>query len=113
MRRPNFFLTILGMLLLALAISIYSFLYWLISNLAAIVAGFGAFCIFVYFLGSMYSYVKDTKMIQKSFDGERANELTISLREKTLASAKKILILMLLYTFSWGIVIWFLHAWLL
>lgn len=113
MRRPNFILSVLGMLLLALAIFTCSTLYWLVSNLAAIVSGFGAFLLFVYFLSIMYSYVKDTKMIQKSFDGERADELMISLRKKILASARKILILMLLYTFSWGIVIWFLHSWLL
>ncbi len=113
MRRPNFILTILGMLILALGIFTCSILYWLVSNIIIIVAGFGAFLLFVYFLGSMYSYVKDTKMIQKTFDGEKADALIISLRKKTLASARKILILMILYAFSWGVIIWFLQSWLL
>lgn len=113
MRRPNFILTIIGMLILALGIFTSSILYWLVSNLIAVVAGFGAILLFVYFLGTFYSYVKDTKMIQESFDGERADELIISLRKKTLASAGKILILTLLYAFSWGVVIWFLKSWLL
>lgn len=113
MRRPNFILTILGMLILALGIFTCSILYWLVSNMIVIVAGFGAFLLFVYFLGSMYSYIKDTKIIQKNFDGERADELIMSLRKKTMASARKILILMLLYAFSWGVIIWFLKSWLL
>lgn len=113
MRRPNFILSILGMLILALGISIFSVLYWLVSNIMVIVAGIGALFIFVFFLGSIYSYFKDTRMIQENFDGEKADELILSLRKKTFASAKKFLVLMLMYGLSWGIIIWFLHAWLL
>lgn len=113
MQRPNFILTILGMLMLALGIFTCSVLYWVVSNMVAIVAGFGAFLLFVFFLGSMYSYVKDTKMIQTSFDGKKADELILSLRTKTFASARKFFILMLLYALAWGVVIWFLQTWLL
>lgn len=113
MRRPNFILSILGMLILALGIFITSILYWLVSNIIAIVAGAGGFLFFVIFLGNMYSYIKDTKMIHKNFDGERANDLTLSLRKKTFASAWKMLILMFLYALVWGIVIYFLQTGLL
>ena len=113
MRRPNFILSILGMFILALGIFICSILYWLVSNIIVIVVGIGAFLFFVIYLGITYSYFKDTKMIQKNFDGERANELILSLRKKTLVSARKILILMLIYGLCWGIVIWFLRTWLL
>lgn len=113
MRRPNFILTILGMLILALGIFTCSILYWLVSNSIVIVAGVGAFLLFVFFLGSMYSYVKEMKMIQNNFHGERAEELILSLRKKTFALAKKMLMLMLLYALAWGIIIWFLQTWLL
>ncbi len=113
MRRPNFILSILGMLILALGIFTCSIIYWLVSNIIVIVVGMGAFFIFAIFLGGMYSYFKDTKMIQKNFEGERADELILSLRKKTLASAKKIFILMLMYGILWGIIIWFLQTWLL
>ncbi len=113
MRRPNFILTILGMLILALGLFISSILYWLISNLIAVVAGMGAFLLFVYFLAAVYSYVKDTKVIQENFVGEKADQLILSLRMKTFASARKILIFVLLYALSWGVIIWFLQTWLL
>ena len=113
MRRPNFTLSILGMSILALGIFTCSILNWLVSNMIAIVAGVGVLFIIVFFLVTMYSYVKDTKMIQNSFDEERAEELILSLRNKTFASARKIFILMALYAFSWGVVIWFLQTWLL
>lgn len=110
MHRPNFILTILGMLILALGIFISSILSWLVSNIIAIVAGFGTLLFFVFFLGGIYSYVKDTKMIKKSFDYEKANELILSLKMKTFSEAIKIFILMVIYALSWGIVIWFLQV---
>lgn len=113
MRRPNFILSVLGMLILALGIFTCSIIYWLVSNIIAIVVGMGALFIFVFFLGNIYSYFKDTRMIQESFDGEKADELILSLRKKTFESARKFLILMLMYGISWGIIIWFLRAWLL
>ena len=113
MRRPNFILTILGSLILTLGILTCSILYWLVSNIIAIVAGFGVFLLFLFFLSSIYSYAKDTKKIRNNFDGERADALILSLRKNVFASARKMLILMLLYAFSWGAIIWFLQTWLL
>lgn len=113
MRRPNYILSVLGMLILALGIFTCSIIYWLISNIIAIVVGMGALLIFVFYLGSIYSYFKDIKMIQENFDDERADELILSLRKKTFSSARKFFILMLMYGLSWGIIIWFLRACLL
>ena len=113
MRRPNFILSVLGMLILALGISICSVAYWLVSNIIVIVVGMGVFFLLVIFLASTYSYVKDTKMIRQNFDGEEADALILSLRKKVFVSAKKIFILMLIYGVSWGIIIWFLHTWLM
>lgn len=113
MRRPNFILSILGMFILALGIFTCSIIYWLVSNTIVIVVGIGALLIFVFFLGSIYSYFKETKMIQENFSRERADELILSLRKKTLLSARRFLILMLTYGLAWGIIILFLHAWLL
>lgn len=113
MRRPNFILSVLGMLILALGIFTCSIVYWLVSNAVVIAAAAGVLMFLMIFFGSMYSYHKDTKTIQKNFDGEKVNELILSLREKTFASARRILILMLVYGASWGIVIWFLQTWLL
>lgn len=113
MRRPNFILSILGMLILAFVIFICSFIYWLVSNIIAIVVGMGAIIIFVFFLGRIYSYFKDTKIIQENFDGEKADELILSLRKMIFVSIRKFLILMLMYGLSWGIIICFLQAWML
>lgn len=113
MRRPNFVLSILGMLILALGIFTCSIIYWLVSNAIVIIVGVGAFLIFTIFLGGMYSYFKAIKIIRKKFNEERADELILSLRKNTLVSGGKILILMLLYGLSWGIIIWFLQTWLL
>lgn len=113
MRRPNFILSVIGMLIFALGIFICSVAYWLVSNIIVIVVGMGVFFLLVIFLASTYSYVKDTKMIRKNFDGDEADELILSLRKKVFASARKILILMLIYGGSWGIIIWFLQTCLL
>lgn len=113
MRRPNFILSIIGMLILAMGIFTCSVVYWLVSNIIFIVAGMGVLFIFVIFLSGIYSYVKDMKVIQKNFDGERGDELIISLRKKTFATAQKLIVMMLLYGLSWGIIICILQHWLL
>ena len=82
-------LTILGAILLFVAIS---------------------FCAY---LASVYSYIKDVKVIRLNFKGEEANDLILALREKTILSAKKMLILMFAYAFLWGVMVWFLKLWLL
>lgn len=113
MRKPNFFLTIIGMSILSFGIIIFSFAYWLVSNIIAIVSGIGSFFLFIIFLGRTYSYFKDTKIINQNFEGKKANELIISLRKKALASAVKILVLIIIYGLCWGVIIYFLQTCLL
>lgn len=106
-------LTILGAILLFVAISFCAILQWLVSNIVFIVAGIGTLIFLLYYLASVYSYIKDVKVIRLNFKGEEANDLILALREKTILSAKKMLILMFAYAFLWGVVVWFLKLWLL
>jgi hypothetical protein len=106
----DFVLVVFGGLILLLGIAVCSAIEWLLSNLCTIVAGIGFFFVFIYFIGSVYSYVKDSNTIKRSFDVEEAEGLIISLKKKVLLEARKLLVLTILYAIGWVIVIFVLKC---
>lgn len=112
-RLPNFFLTIIGFVLLAMSLSIISVAYWIATNLLAILVAVGCVVILFYFIATTYSYYNSVKSIKANFFFEEQEKLLISLRRKTIASAVKAIILMLVYAGLWGIVILFVNNQLL
>ncbi len=110
---PNFFLSILGCFLLAISLSIISVVYWITSNLLTILVVLGCVAIVIYFIATIYSYYNGIKSIKSNFYFEEQDKLLISLRHKTIASAVKAVILMLIYAGLWGIIIYFVNTQLL
>lgn len=102
---PNIFLIFIGAIILAAGLAICSVVDWLVTNLAAIVAGIGGLLFFIIFIADTYSYIKDTKAIKMNYEEEKADALISSLRNKTLNSAVKILIFMAVYGTIWVIAI--------
>lgn len=110
---PNMILTVLGFFLLAASLSIISVVYWIASNLLTILVTLGCVAIVLYFIATAYSYYNGVKSIKKNFYFEEQENLLISLRHKTIASAIKAAIVMLIYSGLWGIVIYFINTRLL
>lgn len=110
---PNMILTVLGFFLLAASLSIISVVYWIASNLLTILVTLGCVAIVLYFIATAYSYYNGVKSIKKNFYFEEQENLLISLRRKTIASAIKAAIVMLIYSGLWGIVIYFINTQLL
>lgn len=110
---PNMILTVLGFFLLAASLSIISVVYWIASNLLTILVTLGCVVIVLYFIATAYSYYNGVKSIKKNFYFEEQENLLISLRRKTIASAIKAAIVMLIYSGLWGIVIYFINTQLL
>lgn len=110
---PNFFLCIIGFFLLATSLSLISVVYWVLSNLLAILVTVGCTIIVLYFIATTYSYYNGVQSIKSNFLFEEQKRLLISLRHKTIASAIKAVIFMLLYAGLWGIIIYFINTQLL
>lgn len=106
---PNMFLTILGFILLAISLSIISVAYWIATNLLTILVSVGCVAIAVYFIATVYSYYNGVKSIKDNFYLDEQERLLISLRRKTMSSAIKAVIFMLIYAGLWGIVIYFVN----
>ncbi|MGN1126699.1 MAG: hypothetical protein ACI4RI_04595 [Ruminococcus sp.] len=106
---PNIFLTILGSILLAIALFIISVAYWIATNLITILVVVGCVVIATYFIATVYSYCNGVKSIKANFYLEEQERLLISLRRKTMSSAIKAIIFMLIYAGLWGIVIYFVN----
>lgn len=112
-RLPNIILTTLGAVLLAISLSMISIVYWIASNLLAILAAVGCLAILFYFVATTYSYYNSVKSIRANFFFEEQEKLLASLRRKTIASAVKAAVIMLIYAGLWGIVIYFVSTQLL
>lgn len=112
-RLPNMFLTIIGFVLLAMSLSIISVVYWIASNLLVILVAVGCVAILSYFITATYSYYNSMKSIKANFYFEDRERLLVSLRRKTIVSAVKAIIFMLVYAGLWGIVIYFVNNQLL
>lgn len=110
---PDIIITIMGMIFLALCILFFSVLYWIMTNLVAILVGIGSFVFFVVFIGQVYSYRNDIKSIKQNFNNDEADCLVASLRKKTLLNGFKLLIFLLFYIALWSLMIFFLNKWLL
>lgn len=110
---PNLILTILGLFLLATSLSMISVVYWIASNLLTILVAIGCIAIVIYFIATAYSYYNGVKSIKKNFYFEEQEKLLISLRRKTISSAIKAVIAMLIYSGLWGIVVYFINSQLL
>lgn len=106
-------LTVLGFFLLAISLSIISVVYWIASNLLTILVTLGCVAIVFYFIATAYSYYNGVKSIKKNFYFEEQENLLTSLRYKTISSAKKAVIVMLIYSGLWGIVVYFINTKLL
>lgn len=112
-RLPNIILITLGAVLLAISLGIISVAYWIVSNLLTILVAVGCFGILFYFIATTYSYYNSVKSIKANFFFEEQKKLLTSLRRKTIASALKAAVIMLIYAGLWGIVIYFVSTQLL
>ena len=77
-------LTILGAILLFVAISFCAILQWLGSNIVFIVAGLGTLIFLLYYLACVYSYIKYVKLIRLIFKGEKSKDLIWALGKKRI-----------------------------
>lgn len=98
-------LVVFAALILFFGITILNVIEWLLSNVVAIVVGIGCFFIFVYFVGTIYSYITSTKAIKNSYSGEEAQKLLFSKKRDVLLETRKVLYLMIAYALSWTLLI--------
>ncbi|MCD8026760.1 MAG: hypothetical protein LUF33_07535 [Clostridiales bacterium] len=112
-RYPSVILVTLAAFLLAASLSLISAAYWVASNLLAILVTVGCIGIVIYFIATTYSYYHGIKSIKENFYFEERERLLISLRNKTIKSAMKAALFMLVYAGLWGIVIYFVNTRLL
>ena len=101
----NVVLVVFAALILFFGITILNVIEWLLSNVVAIVVGIGCFFIFVYFVGTIYSYITSTKAIKNSYSGEEAQKLLFSKKRDVLLETRKVLYLMIAYALSWTLLI--------
>lgn len=101
----NVVLVVFAALILFFGITILNIIEWLLSNVVAIVVGIGCFFIFVYFVGTIYSYITSTKAIKNSYSGEEAQKLLFSKKRDVLLETRKVLYLMIAYALSWTLLI--------
>ena len=101
----NVVLVVFAALILFFGITILNVIEWLLSNVVAIVVGIGCFFIFVYFVGTIYSYITSTKAIKNSYGGEEAQKLLFSKKRDVLLETRKVLYLMIAYALSWTLLI--------
>ena len=101
----NVVLVVFAALILFFGITILNIIEWLLSNVVAIVVGIGCFFIFVYFVGTIYSYITSTKAIKNSYSVEEAQKLLFSKKRDVLLETRKVLYLMIAYALSWTLLI--------
>lgn len=101
----NVVLVVFAALILFFGITILNVIEWLLSNVVAIVVGIGCFFIFVYFVGTIYSYITSTKAIKNSYSGEEEQKLLFSKKRDVLLETRKVLYLMIAYALSWTLLI--------